>query len=137
MRRDTWVRLASVCGLIALSIGCDVTVSTGDDSTYARFQDPDSDFSTTNVRDVDEEIVRFDTTTQGIVWAADDRVFDEGQWTVDGVFLGQGGSFQVRFGTKDGQRRAYFTETATATICDFVVTDSFQIFQTNTPVPQE
>lgn len=108
-----------------------------DDSTFARFQDPDSDFSTTNVRDVDEEIIRFDTTTQSIVWAADDRVFEEGQWEVNGVLLGRGGPFQVRFGTKDGQRRAYFTETATATICNFVVTDSFRIFLTNTPVPQE
>lgn len=108
-----------------------------DDSTFARFQDPDSDFSTTNVRDVDDEIVRFDTATQAVVWAADDRVFDEGVWSVNGLLLGRGGPFQVRFGTQDGQRRAYFTETANPTICDFVVTDVFQIFLTATPVPQE
>jgi len=109
-----------------------------DTTNFAVFVDPDTDFSTTDVRDVDEEMIRFDTTTLGILWVADGRTFDEGFWPVDDVFLGSGGSFQVRFGTKDGERRAYFTETGPATICNFVVSgSSFLIFATSTLVPQE
>lgn len=113
--------------------------SVDDDSdAYARFQDPDSDFSTTNVRDVEEEIVRFVVATNAVEWAADGRQFSAGSWTVSGNFLGRGGPFQVLFGTKEGQRRAYFTETSTSTICNLsIIGDSFFISPTDTPVPQE
>ncbi len=107
------------------------------ESKFAVFDDPDTDFSTSDVRDVDEEIVRFDREMLAIVWAADETSFDAGMWDVNGNLLA-GGFFSVRFGTKDGQRRAYFTETATATICDiFVESGSLLIFPTSVPVPQE
>ena len=99
------------------------------------FSDPDSEFSTTDVRDVDEEIVRFDATAKTLIWAADGSVFDG--WDVDGNFLGPTRFFQVRFGTKDGERRAYFTETANATICDILIDNGdLQIFSTSVTVPQ-
>lgn len=110
-----------------------------DDSTanLAVFNDPDSDFSTTDVRDVDDEFVQFDTVTKAIIWAADGTAYQEGSWTVNGVFLA-GGGFQVRFGTQDGERRAYFTETGPATICQIRPTGSFlSISPTNVTVPQE
>jgi hypothetical protein len=56
---------------------------------------------------------------------------------VTGNFLGAAQFFQVRFGNVDGQRRAFFTETGPATICDIEpVGDSISISPTNTEVPQ-
>ncbi len=108
------------------------------DSNRAIFDDPDSDFSTADVRDVNDEIIQFDTETMAIVWVADGRSFQAGNWPVTGNMLGSGGAFQVRFGTVGGERRAYFTETVPATICDFVVEgDNFLIFPTTVTVPQE
>ncbi len=101
------------------------------------FSDPDSDFSTSDVRDVDEEIVQFDTETEAIIWAMDETSYDAGLWDVNGNFLA-GGFFQVRFGTRSGERRAYFTETLTATICQLGVQGGqLSIAPTLVPVPQE
>jgi hypothetical protein len=103
----------------------------------AVFTDPDSDFSTSEVRDVDEEIVQFDTETEAIIWAADETSYDAGLWDVNGNFLA-GGFFQVRFGTRSGERRAYFTETAAATICQLRIQGGqLSVSATSVPVPQE
>jgi hypothetical protein len=107
-----------------------------DESDFSLFTDPDTDFSTTRVRDIDGETVRFRISNKAIVYQ-DGTEYQEGQWTVTGNFVG-GVSFQVRFGTEDGVRQAYFTETGPATICDFVVTETaFSIFPTAETVPQE
>lgn len=107
----------------------------GSDATFAVFSDPDSEFSTSDVRDVDDEIVRFDATAKTLIWAADGSVFDD--WAVDGNFLGPTQFFQVRFGTKDGERRAYFTETVAATICDLRISNGqLRISATSVTVPQ-
>ena len=107
----------------------------GSDANLAVFSDPDSEFSTTDVRDVDEEIVRFDATAKTLIWAADGSAFDD--WDVDGNFLGPTRFFQVRFGTKDGERRAYFTETVTETICDIRIDNGqLRISATSVTVPQ-
>jgi hypothetical protein len=37
----------------------------------AVFSDPASTFMTSDVRDVQEQIVRFDTATNALIWAAD------------------------------------------------------------------
>ncbi len=101
----------------------------------AVFQDPDSEFSTTDVRDIDEEIFQFNTDDMTMILEVDGST-DTG-WPVNDNLLGAAGSFQVRFGTVAGERRAYFTETGPATICDIVVTDgNFTIFPTTTTVPQ-
>ena len=134
----------ALCGLVGLA-GCTIGVPVdapdegdGINANLVVFFDPDSEFSTTDVRDVNEEIVRFDGTTKAIIWVADDLVFDEGAWETDGNFLGAGRRFQVRFGTVDGERRAYFTETGPATICDISVEQGqLRIAATNVLVPQE
>lgn len=106
------------------------------DETLAVFQDPDSEFSTTDVNDVDGEIVQFDTASNRIIWVEDNIEFDD--WEVDGNFLGSDRFFQVRFGTEDGERKAYFTETEPATICDIeVINNTLSITATAETVPQE
>ena len=51
-------------------------------------------------------------------------------------FVASDRHFQIRFGTKDGERRAYFTETASATICDIeVVGGQLAIEPTTVTVP--
>ena len=104
------------------------------DENFVVFTDPDSEFSTTDVRDVDEEIVHFDAVAKTLIWAADNIAFEG--WEVSGNFLGAVRRFQVRFGTKDGERRAYFTETGPATICQiFVANGRLWILPTNVTVP--
>jgi len=103
---------------------------------FAVFQDPDSDFSTIDVRDIDEEFVRFDPSAARLIWVEDGSEF--AGWSVSGNFLGSGQDFQVRFGTKAGERRAYFTETGPATICDiYIEFDRLRIRATNFTVPNE
>ena len=101
----------------------------------AMFVDTATGFSTSDVRDVQEQIVRFDIANNTLIWAADGRSFT-GYPVIDSVFIRADKHFQVRFGTKDGQRRAYFTETATATICDIeVINGQLVISPTSVAVP--
>ncbi len=62
------------------------------------FQDPDSDFSTTDVMDVDGEIVQLDGARGELIWVADGTT--EGGWDIDGNLLGNG-FFTVAFGTEN------------------------------------
>lgn len=95
----------------------------GTASSLAVFQDPDSDFSTSDVYDANSDIVRFDAEARTIIWRADDTPYQAGAWDVSGNLL-YGGFFTIRFGTLDGVPRAYLTETANATdICDVFVVD--------------
>jgi hypothetical protein len=111
--------------------------SNGDASasrTLAVFEDPDSDFTTDTVRDVDGETMQFDTTTGRLIWLADDS--EHAGWNVRGNALNTG--FQVRFGTEEGERRAYFTEVDPPTLCDLSVVGAFlSIRSTTVEVPQE
>jgi hypothetical protein len=75
------------------------------------FTDRASGFSTTDVRDAHEQIVRFNTAGE-MIWAAGDTRFpgflaDDQVVTAGGVCAGC--YFLVRFGTRDGDRRAYLT----------------------------
>jgi hypothetical protein len=100
----------------------------------AVFSDPTSSFSTSDVRDVQEQIVRFDVASNSLIWAADGRSFPG--YPVSGNFVASDKHFQIRFGTKDGERRAYFTETASATICDIeIVGGQLSISPTTVKVP--
>jgi hypothetical protein len=85
----------------------------------AVFSDPASSFTTLDVRDVQEQIVRFDVASSSLIWAADGRSFTG--FPVSGNFIRADRFFQVRFGTKDGERRVYFTETVATTICDIEI----------------
>jgi hypothetical protein len=99
----------------------------------AVFSDPPSSFMTSDVRDVQNQIVRFDIANNSLIWVADGRSFPG--YPVSGNFVRTDRSFQIRFGT-DGERRAYFTETASATICDIeVVGGQLSISPTNVKVP--
>lgn len=98
------------------------------------FTDTGSTFSTSDVRDVHDQIVRFDMTSNSLIWAADGRRFTG--YPVSGNFMRADKSFQVRFGTKDGERRAYFTETVATTICDIeVVGGQLVVSPTSVNVP--
>lgn len=98
------------------------------------FTDTGSTFSTTDVRDVHDQIVRFDMTSNSLIWAADGRSFTG--YPVSGNFMRADKSFQVRFGTKDGERRAYFTETVATTICDIeIVNGQLVVSPTSVNVP--
>jgi hypothetical protein len=100
----------------------------------AIFHDPASTFSTSDVRDVQDQIVRFDTAASSLIWAADGRSFPG--YAVDGNFIRSDRAFQVRFGIKDGERRAYFTETIKGTICDIeVINGQLLLSSTNVTVP--
>jgi hypothetical protein len=78
--------------------------------------------------------VRFDVTSNSLIWAADGRSFSG--YPVSGLFIRADRFFQVRFGIKDGERRAYFTETAATTICDVeIVGGQLVITATNVRVP--
>jgi len=98
------------------------------------FSDPASSFTTSDVRDVQDQIVRFDTASNSLIWAADGRTFSG--YPVSGLFIRSDRFFQVRFGTKDGERRAYFTEAVATTLCDVeVVGGQLVITPTNVTVP--
>jgi hypothetical protein len=140
------------CGILVaiagLSVGCtplqpgpstelddDVNTNGMPAARFAVFEDPDSDFSTDQVRDVDGEIMQFDNDSQMLVWQLDGST--HAGWPVSANDLGATGSFRVRFGTEGGEPRAYFTETGPATICDLEVTNGvLSIFPTTTTVPQ-
>ena len=101
------------------------------------FQDPDSTFSTSDVYDVDNEIVRFDSETLAIIWAETDTAYQAGIWSVDGNLLTDNKFFQVRFGNVAGARRAFFTEVNPPTICDISATATrLSISSTQVTVPQ-
>ena len=139
MRRCTaWVFLIGFVGCGDSGLTTDSTPPppprAGD--TFAVFMDPNSDFQTTDVRDADNEVVRFDTTETALVWTATDLLFDG--WVVDGNFLGAGRPYQVRFGAVSGERRAYFTETVRGTICELsVVNNELFIAPTDLLPPQQ
>lgn len=98
------------------------------------FTDPVSGFSTSDVRDSQDQIVRFDVTGSALIWMLDGRRFPG--FPVTGNLVRADGFFQVRFGTKDGERRAYFTEKVATTICDIeIVGGSVVITPTSQTVP--
>lgn len=126
----------SLCGCPAATPG-DGTQDAQDqpNEALAVFADSESSLRTNDVYDVDDEIVRFDPADDSLVWVATEESFPG--FPVAGDLLGATGFFQVRFGTVDGQRRAFFTEASTATICDISVTGgSLGIAPTSVTVPQ-
>lgn len=82
------------------------------------FVDPESGFSTQNVHDVDRQVIHFDSEQNAMIWGADGTAVSG--WSTSGNELrwNRGGGFRVRFGTEEGERRAYFTESGPGTICN-------------------
>lgn len=103
--------------------------------SFAVFMDPRSDFQTIDVRDSENDIVRFDTGEDALVWTESDVLFDG--WIVNGNFLDEGRLYVVRFGTVNDERRAYFTETGRGTLCELsVVNNELFIAPTDLLPPQ-
>lgn len=133
--------LCSAVGLVLGLVSCgdgipdsptEPTLASSDG--LAVFTDPASGFSTSDVRDVDDQIVQFDLGQQALIWTPDSLAFDG--YPVSGSFIGPAGEFQVQFGTVNGERRAYFTEVGPGTICDIRVDDGFlTILPTSAQVP--
>jgi hypothetical protein len=128
-----------ILATLALAVACDESSTDPTPppagSNLVVFMDPTSGFSTTDVRDVDNQIVRFNPTDHTLIWTPSNLVFDG--WPVNGNLLGPSGDFQVRFGTASGQRRAYFTETVRGTLCDLQVDSGnvLRLLPTNTLPP--
>ena len=102
----------------------------------AVFKDPASSFSTSDVRDAQGRVVRFDIPTNSLVWTADGRMFT-GYPVLDTYYIRLDKFFQVRFGTNNGEQRAYFTEAGRGTLCDIqVVGSGVVITATDLPVPK-
>lgn len=106
-----------------------------DPGPYVVFVDEGWGGTTTDVRDVDDEVVRFHAANESLVWVADGSEFDG--WPAEGLFLGPSAFFQVRFGVKAGRRLAFFTESGPATVCDVRVEEGqLSILPTNVSVPE-
>ena len=84
--------------------------------TLIVFAEPDTGFSTSEVRDVQDQVVQFNTANE-LIWTTDGtrlpgyRVGSDypGISFIAGLICAEGCAFEVRFGTKDGERRAYLT----------------------------
>jgi len=103
----------------------------------AVFDDPDSDFTTTDVYDIDGDIVQFDIDRNVLIWKATGREYTS--WQVQEYDLVGNGRYRVRFGSEGGVQRAYWTEVGPATVCDLRIGELFGsllIFATTNPVPQ-
>lgn len=99
------------------------------------FADPDSDFTTTEIYDVEGEVVEFNAADEAMIWTADDSSFDG--WPVERELFFHEGFFQIRFGSENGEMKAYFTEAVNETICDIQnIGGRLQIFPSKVFVPQ-
>jgi hypothetical protein len=82
------------------------------------FTDSATGFSTTDLRDVQEQIVQL-SSMGDLIWTADGTRLPGYRVThptadgkvlfVEGKICPEGCAFEVRFGTRDGERRAYLT----------------------------
>lgn len=106
-------------------------------ATLVVFTDPASGFSTTDVRDNQEQIVRFNTADE-LIWTADGTRFPG--YRANGNFLRFDSNFEVVFATRAGERRAYFTLHGHGAgdpnrLCDIeVVGGRLVITETNVPM---
>jgi len=131
---------------VALLLACSEPASKPSDSTtggggpvWVDFTDADTGFATAEVHDANREIVRFDSNGSAMVNANGARVTG---WTTQGNDLDwdrNSVEFRVLFGAEAGERRAYFTETGSGTICDLNIAgpDQLAIYSTDEPPPQE
>jgi hypothetical protein len=85
--------------------------------TLVVFKEAASGFATTDLRDAHDRILRFNMAGE-LIWTADgsrlpgyqvDTVHYPGSTFISGRICEAECAFEVRFGTKDGDRRAYLT----------------------------
>jgi hypothetical protein len=88
-------------------------------STLFMFTEARTGFSKSEVRDVQEQILQFNPPTE-LIWTADgtrlpgyrvgmNNFGDTPTYYIEGKICTEGCAFVVRFGTRDGERRAYLT----------------------------
>ena len=83
-----------------------------------QFREPATGFSTTDLRDVQEQILQLNSANE-LIWTADGTrlpgyrvsggALQNPVYYIEGNICPQGCAFEVRFGTRDGERRAYLT----------------------------
>jgi hypothetical protein len=138
MRATRLLPLCSVVGMLACgsdSPSSTVTPTPTPIVRLATFTDPASSFSTSDVRDVQEQVMRFDTASNSLIWTVNGQTYT-GYPVIDTYFIRSDKFFQVRFGMRNGERRAYFTEAARGTICDVEVSSGgLVITPTDVTVP--
>jgi len=120
MRATRLLPLCSVVGVLACggdSPSSTVTPTPIPTVRLATFTDPASSFSTSDVRDVQDQVMRFDTASNSLIWTVNGQSYT-GYPVIDTYFIRSDKFFQVRFGMRNGERRAYFTEAGRGTICD-------------------
>jgi hypothetical protein len=109
-----------------------------DAEAFVVFTEPGTGFMTTEVHDADREVVHFHAELAAMVSALNGTSVDG--WDANGTDLSwsrSGISFRVRFGTEEGERRAYFTEAGPGTICNLRIlgTDQLSISGTSETPP--
>ena len=85
-------------------------------STLIVFTDPGTGFSTSDLRDAQEQLLQVNTANE-LIWTADGTKLQgyqvqqgySGVSYIAGNICAEGCTFEVRFGTKNGERRAYLT----------------------------
>ena len=87
-------------------------------STLIVFTEPGTRFSTSEVRDVQEQVLQLNTANE-LIWTADGTRLPgyqvercncyPGVSFIVGKICAEGCAFEVRFGTRNGERRAYLT----------------------------
>lgn len=138
MCRPKGVLLLAAIG-VAVGCGSSGTAPTPTPTPQAQpvlvnFTDTATSVSTKDVRESQRRIVNFDSTTSSLIWTLSGQKFTG--YPVSGNFIGVDRKFQVIFGTEAGERRAYFTEAATSTICVIeVVNGQLVISGTSEKVP--
>lgn len=107
----------------------------------------DSGFSTSDVRDVHDDILQFNLGADELIWTPTGTRFSE--FIVDGNHVGYHHKidwiFQIRFGMRDGERRAFLTrpdralQGAAPTILDLWVDErgDLKIVETGVAVPPD
>jgi hypothetical protein len=104
-----------------------------EDAPFIVFIEAATGFMTDEVHDADREIVHFDAARDAMVSPESGDAVSG--WSVSGADLRwsrSGVPFRVRFGSEEGERRAYFTEAGPGTICNLSVAGPDVLFISGT-----
>jgi hypothetical protein len=131
------VKTVALAALLIGNAGCsgddDSPTSPTPQAQTVVFTQAATGFMTSDVRDSEGDVVRFDTAGN-LIWVPTGARFSG--FPATGNLLGPTQGFEVRFGTENGTRAAYFTERGPSTICDIdVVNGMLNVSPTTRTVP--